>query len=421
MDPGYQLVFAETGPEALALAGERNPDLVLLDVMMPGMDGFEVCRRLRSDQRLAEIPVIMITALDDFDSRIEGIEAGADDFISKPFNRTELRARVKSLTRLNRYRRLLGERAKVERLVSLSPDGIMVVDGEGTILLANAAMSRMLEEEEGAPIGKSLWGFIAPERKEECAQCFHQVMGGASSPVLMETEIVRAAGTRFPVEIAAGFCHWDERPSAELVVRDITDRKRAEAEIRALNDDLLEAYDATLEGWTRALDLRDHGTEGHTQRVTEMTVRLARVMGIAEEELVHIRRGALLHDMGKVGVPDAILHKPGPLSDEEWAVMRRHPEFAQRMLVPIKFLQPALDIPYCHHEKWDGSGYPRGLKGEEIPRAARVFAVVDVWDALKSDRPYRESWSAERVREYLLNATGTHFDPEVVQAFLTLI
>jgi PAS domain S-box-containing protein len=187
------------------------------------------------------------------------------------------------------------------------------------------------------------------------------------------------------------------------------------------NVELTLAYDATLEGWSRALDLRDKETEGHTQRVTEMTLRLARAMGMSEGELVQMRRGALLHDIGKMGIPDSILLKPGPLTDEEWGVMRQHPALAHEMLSPIVHLRPALDIPYCHHEKWDGTGYPRGLKGEQIPLAARIFAVVDVWDALRSDRPYRPAWPAETAREHIRSLAGTHFDPRVVEAFLNLL
>ncbi|RRR65719.1 MAG: PAS domain S-box protein [Candidatus Viridilinea halotolerans] len=186
------------------------------------------------------------------------------------------------------------------------------------------------------------------------------------------------------------------------------------------HSDLVMAYDTTLEGWSRALDLRDKETEGHSRRVTELTVRLARAMGLSEAEIVHVRRGALLHDIGKMGIPDAILLKPGPLTDEEWAIMRRHPTYGYQLLAPIAHLHPALDIPYYHHEKWDGSGYPHGLAGESIPLPARIFAIVDVWDALRSDRPYRTAWDVERVREYLREEAGHHFDPKVVAAFLEL-
>jgi putative nucleotidyltransferase with HDIG domain len=186
------------------------------------------------------------------------------------------------------------------------------------------------------------------------------------------------------------------------------------------NLELGRAYDTTIEGWSRALDLRDKETEGHTQRVSEMAVRLARAMGLSEADLVQIRWGALLHDIGKMGVPDGILLKPGPLTDEEWVIMKKHPIFAYEMLSPIHYLRQALEIPFGHHEKWDGSGYPHGLKGVQIPLSARIFAVVDVWDALRSDRPYRAGWTEERVRELIQVSSGSHFDPEVADAFLRM-
>ena len=191
--------------------------------------------------------------------------------------------------------------------------------------------------------------------------------------------------------------------------------------VQRTNVALLQSYDATIEGWSRALDLRDKETEGHTQRVVVMTLALARAMQVEESELVHIRRGALLHDIGKMGVPDTILRKPGPLTESEWEIMRRHPEYAYELLSPIDYLRPAIDIPYGHHEKWDGAGYPLGIKGRDIPLEARIFAVVDVWDALRSDRPYRPAWGEETTREYIRAQAGQHFDPKVVELFLELI
>jgi len=187
------------------------------------------------------------------------------------------------------------------------------------------------------------------------------------------------------------------------------------------NLELSVAYDATIEGWSRAMDLRDKETEGHTRRVTELSLRLARAMDIPEADLIHIRRGGLLHDIGKLGVPDNILLKADELTDEEWEIMRKHPQFAYEMLSSIRYLQPALDIPYCHHERWDGTGYPRGLRGEEIPIAARIFAVADVWDAITSDRPYRKGWSQDEARRYIEEQSGKYFDPQVVGKFFQLI
>lgn len=299
---GYQIVMAQSGPEALEKTRQLLPDVILLDVMMPGMDGFEVCRTIRNDPLLAEIPILMLTALDDRKSLLIGLESGADDYITKPYDRYELRARLLGITRLNRYRKLLNERANLEQA----------------------------------------------------------------------------------------------------------------------HEKLLSAYDATIEGWSHAMDLRDKETEGHTLRVTKLSEQLGTIMGVEVEDLVYMRRGALLHDIGKLGVPDSILLKPAKLTDEEWTIMRQHPQYAYDMIQPIEYLRPALDIPLCHHEKWDGSGYPRGLKGEEIPLVARIFAVVDVWDALISDRPYRPAWDKEKALIYIKEQSGKHFDPYVVENFLKM-
>jgi putative two-component system response regulator len=291
----YDLVSCASGVEALARAAERFPDVVLLDVMMPGMDGMEVCRRLRADELLAEVPVIMVTALDDRDTRLAGLESGADEFLTKPIDFAEVRTRVRTITRLNRYRKIAQNHA-----------------------------------------------------------------------------------------------------------------------------DLLKAYDATLEGWIYLLDLRDRESKGHTERVTEMTVLLAEAAGFPQDCLPHVRRGALLHDVGKLGIPDAIFQKQGRLTPDEMEIMQTHPTLAFRMLSPIPFLHPALDIPICHHERYDGAGYPRGLGGDVIPLVARLFAVVDVWDALTNDLVYRAAYPRDQALKQLEELSGSHFDPAAVQLFLAL-
>jgi putative two-component system response regulator len=303
IEEDYQLNFAENGFEGLQKAIDLHPDVILLDVMMPLVDGFEVCQKLRCEPSLSEVPILFLTALDDWDSRMKGLEAGADDFLSKPIDRLELRARLRTIIRLDRYRKLNLERLK---------------------------MAQTLQ-------------------------------------------------------------------------------------------DLQRAYDETIDGWSRALDLRDKETEGHSRRVMKMTLRLAQAFGIdREEELVSIRRGALLHDVGKLGIPDAILFKPSVLSEEEMKIMQKHPVYAYNMLSPIAYLHSSLDIPYCHHEKWDGTGYPRGLQGEEIPLAARLFSIPDIWDALLSDRPYRAKWSKEKALAHIKSLSGTHLEPSVVEVFINL-
>jgi putative nucleotidyltransferase with HDIG domain/PAS domain S-box-containing protein len=216
------------------------------------------------------------------------------------------------------------------------------------------------------------------------------------------------------------------------ISHDITALKELEWELRKLNSELedrvrartwelAEAYDTTLEGWARALELRDKETEGHSRRVMETTLKIAHSMKISEEDIEHIRRGAILHDIGKMGIPDEILHKPGKLTDEERNTVKEHPITAHKLLAPIPFLKKALDIPYSHHEKWDGTGYPQGLRGNEIPLAARIFAIADVWDALSSDRPYNKAWSREKITAYVAEESGRHFDPIIVNIFLGLV
>jgi putative two-component system response regulator len=301
MQENLDLLLAENGKQGLELAKRYLPDAILLDLMMPDMNGYEVCRKIRANPKLAEVPIIMITANDNREAKIKGLEAGADDFLTKPFDSLEIQIRIKNILRLNRFQNITNQR----------------------------------------------------------------------------DELVR------------------------------------------MNKVLVNAYDKTIEGWSKALDLRDHETEGHTLRVMETTIKFARLAGIPENELEHIRRGALLHDIGKLGIPDSVLLKPGKLTEEEWKLMRLHPVYAHNWLSPIEYLEPALEIPYCHHEDWDGTGYPRGLAGKEIPLAARLFSIVDVWDALRSERPYRKAWPDDEVRAYLINKKGTEFDPDLMDLFLS--
>jgi putative nucleotidyltransferase with HDIG domain len=244
---------------------------------------------------------------------------------------------------------------------------------------------------------------------------FRETPDGSMMRSDADHHVVKRKLARFMPVIARELAEAHERRARHEAEQALKDRElQAKIELAA-------AYDATLDAWARALDLRDRETEGHGRRVAELTIRLAGMLGLPEADRVHVWRGALLHDIGKMAIPDAILLKPAELSQEDWTIMRLHPVYAWELLSPIEYLQPALDIPYCHHERWDGSGYPRGLRKEEIPLAARVFAPADIWDALRSNRPYRSAWPADRAREYIASLSGIHLDPIVTEAFLDLL
>jgi putative nucleotidyltransferase with HDIG domain len=227
-----------------------------------------------------------------------------------------------------------------------------------------------------------------------------------------------------PVFTDAGFCLSVVIlliASSALVWVIIHNTENNISHIKKAEEELLETYDLTLKGLIKVLEYRDSETEGHCRRVVDLSVRLAQEMGCTEAELEQIHRGALIHDIGKMAIPDYILSKPGPLDDEERKIMEKHTVYAKEMLAPISFLKPASLISYCHHERWDGGGYPQGLKGYDIPRAARLFSVVDQWDALCSDRPYHKAWPKEKVIEYVSENSGKRFDPQVVEAFLRIV
>ncbi len=258
-----------------------------------------------------------------------------------------------------------------------------------------------------------------PYSKKDAAAWMKKAMEG--TPQIFEWLARRSDGSLFWVEVNMSTGRIGGQERILVTARDISERRQSQQALMKSNLQLALAYDATLEGWSAALELRERGTAGHSERVVELALQLAQEMGIHGEALVHFRRGAVLHDIGKMGVPDNILLKPGPLSTDEWVLMRQHPIYAYQLLSGIDYLRPCLDIPYCHHERWDGSGYPRGLKEEGIPLAARMFAVVDVWDALTSDRPYRPAWSKASTMDYLREQAGIQFDPQVIEVFLNLV
>lgn len=357
---------------------------------------------------------------------------------------------------------------RYRQMVDSASDFIYRTDASGHVVYCNPVTQRLLKYTPQAIIGCHYLKMVDSHWRSRAARFYNRQFARKIPTTYYELPMIVADGTRMWIGQNVGLILQNEEVVGfQAVARDITARKCAEealkqaheelevrvmertrdletanrslqaevAErrrveeqvqtqlktIQELHGDLKEAYDATIEGWARALDLRDKETEGHSRRVTEMTLQMARVIGMDEEEMLSIRRGALLHDIGKMGVPDSILLKPDALTVEEWEVMRKHPTYAYQMLSPVTFLQSALDIPYAHHERWDGSGYPRGLREKEIPLPARIFAVVDVWDALCSDRPYRKGWSQERILQHLQTETGAHFDPEIVALFFSLV
>ena len=296
------VTMCPSGDRAIELSREKPPDIILIDLYIKGLNSFEVCRLFRESPELADVTVAMAIPADHDGLRLRAWDNGADYVLGRPYNYTEVRAMVRNVVRLDRFRRLAEQQRQLERMVH----------------------------------------------------------------------------------------------------------------------ELENAYDATIEGWVRALDLRDHETEGHSIRVADMTVRLFNRMHTDPAKLVHVRRGALLHDIGKLGVPDSILLKPGKLTDEEYEIIKLHPSHAFEMLRDISYLEPALAIPYAHHEKWDGTGYPRKLAATDIPFEARIFSVIDVYDALRYDRPYRRGWTEEDVLKHIAHQAGSHFDPDVAREFIIM-
>lgn len=264
---------------------------------------------------------------------------------------------------------------------------------------------------DGAIITECSEAWLLPLGSKDFIECY-------SVPLVSRGEVkgVLAVFSRKRLVVNAEWLHFLESLAGQAAIA--VEKSMLFENLTVANEELIKAYDATIEGWGHALDLRDEETQGHSLRATEITLSMACRLDIAKEDLINIRRGAILHDVGKMGIPDAILLKPSKLTDDEWTVMRRHPEFAYQMLSHVEYLRPALAIPYCHHEKWDGTGYPRGLAGADIPLEARIFAVVDVYDALTSDRPYRTAWSRAQAVNYIVEQSGKHFDPDIVKLFV---
>lgn len=432
--PDIELEIVTTWREAMLRLAVPAYDLVLTDINLPDGDGMRILDHIKLNR--LPLAVVVITGLDEEDAAVAALQAGADDFVIKrddylrrlPATLSDALARSQLL--------LARERERVRVLLI----GISATEYE--------QMSRYLDRY--APhISLALVADVQAHLNEISSEALpYDVMliGDGGSPLngITTLKLVRHdLGLSLPIMILADPSSADLALQAirlgadEYVVRQsnylarlpaiiekcygLTRRERLMRDLRMANIDLELAYDSTLEGWARALELRDHDTEGHSRRVTDLTLRMAATAGLPRANWGHIRRGALLHDIGKMGVPDSILHKPGPLTADEWAVMRRHPTYAYDLLSPIGFLSPALAIPWCHHERWDGQGYPRGLAGEAIPIEARLFAVVDVWDAITSPRPYRGALAHPEALSIVTRGAGSHFDPRAVTLFMGLV
>jgi PAS domain S-box-containing protein len=404
---------------------EECPDIILADYSLPQFTAMQALHLLQ--ERGLDIPFIVVTGTISEEAAVETMIQGAADYLLKD----RLGRLGQAVQRTLQQKALRDEKRKSEQALRLSedkfskafrisPDAISIVRfSDGKYIEVNEGFSRLTGFSPETVVGQNnltinIWAIL------DESQNFFNVMKESSEVSNMEGVFKRSDGSVWIGLVSARIIEVNEEPCIISIIRDITERKRAELDLQRAHADLAGAYEATIEGWSNVLDLRDKETEGHTQRVTEATIRLARAMGISEDQIIHIRRGALLHDIGKMAIPDGILQKPAPLTEDEWKEMRRHPEYAYHMLFPIVYLRPALDIPYCHHERWDGTGYPRGLKGEQIPLSARIFSIIDVWDALLSNRPYRKGCSEDAVLEYIQKHSGTSFDPRLVDAFLEL-
>jgi PAS domain S-box-containing protein/putative nucleotidyltransferase with HDIG domain len=414
--------------EARAHMLNQEPALIIADWRLPDGESMEL---LPNHQDPLATPIILMTSYGNERIAVEALKSGALDYVVKsPESMLDMphlaeRAIEQWAARAERARMqkaLLESEAQFRLLAENASDMISRLSTDGSMLYVSPACETILGYTPEELTGRVSFDIIHEEDRPTVQELFKGNPYDATYTIACRA--LHKDGYYVWLESSARAI-LDRKTGVIIEVqtasRDITERKKSEQALQDAHNNLREAYERTIEGWVRALDLRDRETEGHTKRVSELTLKVARTLGFSEEDLVHIRRGALLHDMGKMAIPDEILQKPGPLSEVEWEKMRHHPIYAYEMLSPIAYLHPALEIPFYHHERWDGSGYPHGMKGEEIPLAARLFAIIDVWDALSSDRPYRKKLPRSEVIAYLRKNRGTLFDPKLVDVFLTAI
>jgi PAS domain S-box-containing protein len=423
-----KLTIANTLEEARTHLKNFKPTLIIADWRLPDGDSSEL---LDDEHNKMSAPIIIMTSYGNERNAVDVMKSGALDYIVKssesmtdmPHIAENAIKQWQILQQQESMQIALAEsEAQFRLLAENSSDMISKHDTDGMFLYVSPACRTILGYSPEDLIGTPITPLIHPE---DASQLINLLASPAGEDVTttLNYRARRKNGEYVWLETTARlfFDKNSQQQEFQASSRDITERKQSQEALQQAHTDLQEAYDRTIEGWVLALDLRDRETEGHTKRVTEMTVKLARKLNCTDEEMIHIRRGALLHDMGKMGIPDEILQKPGPLTDDEWVVMRRHPQYAYQMLSPINYLKQALIIPYYHHERWNGSGYPHKLKEKEIPLLARLFAVVDVWDALSSDRPYRKAMPLKEVVDYIQKESGNLFDPDIVNAFLPLL
>ena len=454
--------------EDFLVALEREPDFILADWSLPQFSGLRALELLKENH--LDIPFILISGSIGEEAAIDALHQGASDYILKDRSK-RLGQAVRRTLDSRRYRKekehaeadLKRRLAELEVLFKMSTslrylenlDEILkaMLDQILTAIDTDAGAIWLNKHDQGElylasakgwytgldnviiKFNESIVGYTYKHDKPYKSVEFVRDnklsakaldltppgWGGAMIPIHSHKEKIGVLDVAVPLPRKIN----DEEIRLLVSIAEMAGiaihRTSIFEELQAAGIALASAYDETIKGWANALELRDKETEGHSERVTAFTVKMAKNMGISENILIHIYRGSILHDIGKMGVPDTILLKPGPLDEREWEIMRKHPQYAYNMLEAIDYLKPALNIPYCHHERFDGSGYPRNLKVEEIPLEARIFAVIDVYDALTSDRPYRLAWSKNDALAHIRQESGKHFDPQVVELFLALI
>jgi PAS domain S-box-containing protein/putative nucleotidyltransferase with HDIG domain len=428
--PNIRMDIASSGMRAFEMALQQDYDVLLLDYRLPDMSGLSVLKELRALGK--DTPVVMVTGEGNQEAALLALRLGASDYILKnPGYLDKIPAVLESAFH---QAQMMRERAALQQ----SEKRFRLLAENARDVIYRLRLIPALQVEYVSPSVQKFTGYTPAEFYADPG-LICRVIDPDDLPKLKERLIthesinlrwVHKAGHTLSIELSTT-TFLDEQGqlvALEGIAHDITERRRGEEERQRLylelahsHQELIKSYDATIEGWSRALDLRDRATEYHSEQVVDLTLALARKLGLPETDLPHLRRGALLHDIGKLAISDTVLNKNGPLTEEEWVQMRLHPEYAYQVLKPIAFLAPSLDIAHYHHERWDGCGYPEGLAGAEIPFAARLFAIVDVYEALSSARPYRPEWTKERILTYLASQSGRQFDPAVVKAFLEIL